>query len=118
MDEKPYQNIDLPQNNPLDIQEDTQKDSANKPLNPKIILLIILVSLIFVLLLISLVVTQIRHKKLSTTTATPSPQPTTTQPIINDSLIPSPYQDSFKQLENSFTDPDLPVPQIDTEIGL
>ncbi|MFA5026229.1 MAG: hypothetical protein WC503_07020, partial [Candidatus Shapirobacteria bacterium] len=61
MEEKLYQNIDLPQNNPLDIKPAEIPDtSIKKPLNPKVLLLIILGSIIFILLLLSLIVIQVR----------------------------------------------------------
>ena len=119
MDEKPYQNIDLPKNNPLDIPTDLIETKTKKPLNPKVLLIIILGAFIFVLLLVSLIVTQVRKNNSNLFPVLPTPSPTTAPPTINDSLIPSPYQDAFKQLEQSLSsDPDLPVPQIDTEIGL
>jgi len=117
MDEKLYQNIDLPQNNPLDTPQDLPKDTEKKPINPKILLLIILGGIIFILLILSLVVTQIRNKN-SNTQSIPTPTPATIIPTPNDSLIPSPYQESFKNLEKSFEqDPDLPAPQIDITVG-
>jgi hypothetical protein len=119
MDEKLYQNIDLPQNNPLDITDETSEVTTKKPLNPKMLLLIILGSLIFVLLLLSLIITRVQKNKSNSTSATPTPVQIVALPSVNDSLLPSPYQELFRQLEQSFSqDPDLPVPQIDTEIGL
>jgi len=118
MEEKPYQNIDLPRDNPLDIKEEISKSSVKKPLNSKTLLLIILGAVIFFLFLLILIFSQIRQAKPTTTQITSTPIPVSTNPIINDSLIPSPYQDAFQKLEQSFSqDPDLPVPQIDTEVG-
>ena len=117
MDEKLYQNIDLPQNNPLDIPDEITEITEKKPLNPKILLLIILGIIIFILLLLSLIVTQMRNKNPNIQNI-PTPIPVTNMPTPNDSLIPSPYQESFKNLEKSFEeDPDLPAPQIDITVG-
>jgi predicted PurR-regulated permease PerM len=121
MEEKPYQNIDLPQSNPLDLKttEDSEETLVKKTINPKILLLIILGAIIFVLLLLSLIVTQVRKTNSNLPSITPTPIPSTSTPINNDSLIPSPFQEPFKNLEQSFSqDPDLPIPQIDTQIGL
>lgn len=118
MEEKLYQNIDLPQNNPLKIPEDFPKETKKKPLNPKIILLIALGIFIFILLIVSLIVTQIRQQN-PNTNAVPTIVPITATPTNNDSLIPTQYQEDFKNLEKSFDeDPDLPAPQIDIEVGL
>lgn len=118
MEEKIYQNIDIPQNNPLDIEEKNTDISIKKPLNPKILLLIILASIIFVLLLLSLIVVQVRKNKSNLPPAIPTTVPIIVKPTTNDSLIPSPYQEQFKQIEQSFSqDPDLPIPQTDTTIG-
>ena len=115
MDEKLYQNIDFPQNNPLDIGEVLPDTSEKKPLNPKILLLIILGVIIFILLLLSIIVTQVRKNQIP---ATPTPVPIVATPTINDSLIPTQYQENFKNLEKSFEmDPDLPAPQIDITVG-
>lgn len=113
MEEKPYQNIDLPQSNPLDVA------TTKKSISPKILLLIVLAATTFVLLLLSLVINQNN----SSTTSSISPVPTSalisTIPTNSDSLIPSPYQKSFQDIDQSLSqDPDLPVPQIDTTVGL
>lgn len=116
MEEKLYQNIDTPQINPLEVK--TEIVPTKKSFSPKIILLISLASFIFVLLLISLILSQNQKKQSTIPIPTPTPAPTNTS-IINDSLIPSPYRLRFKEIEQSLTqDPDLPIPQIDTEVGL
>jgi len=118
MEEKPYQNIDLPRDNPLDVKEEIPETSVKKSLNPKTLLLIILGAVIFVLFLLILIFTQVRQQKPATTQVIPTSVPVSTNPVTNDSLIPSPYRDAFQKLEQSFSqDPDLPAPQIDTEIG-
>lgn len=119
MEEKLYQNIDALQNNPLDTVEIKDiNTSEKKPLNPKILLLIILGAIVFVLLLLSLIVTQVKKNKSNLSPATPTPIPVVAIPTNSDSLIPSPYQQAFKQIDQSLNqDPDLPVPQIDTSIG-
>ena len=119
MEEKLYQNIDALQNNPLDtIEAKDIKPSEKKPLNPKVLLLIILGSIVFVLLLLSLIVTQVRKNKPNLPVATPTTIPVVAIPTNSDSLIPSPYQQAFKEIDQSLNqDPDLPVPQIDTTIG-
>lgn len=122
MEEKLYQNIDLPQNNPLKVEEvptETNETKVKKPLNPKILLLIILGAIIFVLLIASLVVTQVRQRQSNLPSSIPTSNPIVATPTPSDSLIPTQYQESFKQVEQSLTqDPDLPVPQIDPKIGL
>jgi len=129
MEEKIYQNIDQVQNNPLEIisdqkSENSETKSKNKlSLSPKIILLIILGSIIFVLLLLSLIVTQVRNsanKQVNITpTSIPTPASTNINSDINNSLIPSPYQEDFQKITNYSThDLNLPIPQIDTGIGL
>ncbi|MBU1117355.1 hypothetical protein KKD37_00130 [Patescibacteria group bacterium] len=121
MEEKLYQNIDPPQNNPLDIKEPETKEvdkETKKPINKKYLLLIILGSVTFVLLLIAIIVTQTRKGNTSKQEIIPTPSKTMDNPVINDSLIPSPYQEAFQQLDQSFSqDPDLPAPQIDIEVG-
>lgn len=117
MDEKLYQNIDLPQNNPLNVPQVLPNDSEKKSINPKILLLIILSGIILTLLLLSLIVTQIRNKN-SNNSNIPTPIPIIIIPTPNDSLIPTAYQESFKNLEKSFEqNPDLPAPQIDITVG-
>lgn len=119
MDEKPYQNIDLPQSNPLDTKEEITEISVKKTLNPKILIIIIFGSIILILLFISLITTQTRKKYSNGLKSTPTSIAPLATPTTNDSLIPIQYQQSFKQLEQSFSqDPDLSVPQIDTQIGL
>ncbi len=123
MEEKLYQNIDIPQNNPLEVKEEkiveeTSINTERKPLNPKILLLIILGVIIFILLILSLIVTQIRKNPSNLPKVTPTENPIISTPTPNDSLIPSPYQESFKEINQSLNqDPDLPVPQIDPKIG-
>jgi hypothetical protein len=119
MNEKTYQNIDLPQDNPLEVEEKNTDIPVKKPLSPKILFLIILGVIIFILLLLSLIVVQVRKNKSNQSTIIPSPAPVVAQPTTTDSLIPSIYQQKFKEIEQSFSeDPNLPVPQIDTTIGL
>lgn len=119
MEEKLYQNIDIPQNNPLDIKIDSTDNIVKKTIIPKILILIILASIVFVLLLLSLIVTQVRKNTSNIPVATPTTIPITPIPTNSDSLIPSPYQQSFKEIEQSLSqDPDLPIPQVDTQIGL
>lgn len=117
MEEKLYQNIDVPQQNPLETVSEITT-STPKKLNPKIIFVISLLSIVFVLFLISLFVSQ--KRSINSTQSTPSPTQTpSNNSTINDSLIPTQYQKNFKEIEQSLSqDPDLPIPQIDTEVGL
>lgn len=124
MAEKSYQNIDIPQNNPLNFPqaEDVVLTPKKKiPLNnPKIIILLVLGVIIIILLITSLVVSLLRQ---STPKNTSTPTPTFTPseiplPTTYSSLIPSIYQANFKELEESFNhDIDLEPPVIDSEIG-
>lgn len=120
MEEKLYQNIDQPKDNPLEIISEKQTKIS---LSPKIILLLSLTALIFVLLLISIIVTQSRqstNRTNSTVNISPSSTPTTNPNSENNySLIPTIYQNDFQKINNyTSQDLNLPAPQIDTEIGL
>lgn len=116
MEEKLYQNIDLPQSNPLDIPKSNTLDNIEKKnLNPKILILIAFGVIILILSILSIIVTQVRKNDIIKTSPPPPIEPT---PTTNDSLIPSPYQESFKNIEKSLEENlDLPAPQIDTEVG-
>jgi len=124
MSEKLYQNIDIPQNNPLNFPqtEDVIPNPKKKISlsNPKIIILIVLGAIIIILLVTSLVIGLLRQsppKNISTPTPTSTPSEIPL-PTSNNSLVPSIYQVKFKEIEESFShDIDLEPPVIDTEIG-
>lgn len=127
MQENLYQNIDIPQNNPLNNSLGENADTSPKKgfsldmKNPKIVALVVLSSLIIVILIISLVVSLFRllnQKDISPSTQTPTPTEIPT-PTASNSLVPEIYQDKFKNIDNSFNnDLDLEPPTIDTEVGL
>jgi len=121
MQENLYQNIDPPQNNPLNTPMAPTPNPAPsfpKIKDKKILILIILGAVILVLLIISLIVTSLRRatpKNTSQITPTPSEIPI---PTTSNSLVPEIYQDKFKNLDSSFqNDLNLEVPSIDIEVG-
>jgi len=119
MEEKNLQNIDIPQDNPLKTGEEKILNKTKKNLSPKIILLISLIAIIFVLSLLAIIVSGIRKNSSRSLEVSPTPTSFPINPTTTDSLIPSPYQSAFKEIEQKFSqDLDLPVPQIDPEIGL
>ncbi len=126
MDEKIYQNIDHPIDNPDYIPTPSKEASSVAPeknkikLTPKIILLLLLAFIILILSIAAIIVTHNRQKNTSF-----APSPTSAIPIIddptklNDSLIPTQYQEAFIEINQDLEfQLDLPIPQIDTKVGL
>lgn len=126
MDEKIYQNIDHPKDNPDYIPTTSEKPLTNSQtkdkikLTPKIILLLVLAFIILSLSITALIVTSNRQQNTNIT-----PNPTPIVPVLddstklNDSLIPTQYQDAFNEINQDLEfQLDLPVPQIDTKVGL
>ncbi|HQI13476.1 hypothetical protein KBB92_01595 [Candidatus Shapirobacteria bacterium] len=126
MDEKIYQNIDHPKDNPDYIPTTSEKPLTNSQtkdkikLTPKIILLLVLAFIILSLSITALIVTRNRQQNTNIT-----PNPTPIVPVLddstklNDSLIPTQYQDAFNEINQDLEfQLDLPVPQIDTKVGL
>ncbi len=123
MDEKLYQNIDTPKDNPLEPVDNQPKDNPRKNirLNPKFVPLVILGILILILSLVAIIVTS-QKKSAPTSYPTPSenfPVNPNENININDSLIPTIFQSDFKDIDQSFKSSlDLPPPEIDTSVGL
>lgn len=124
MAEKLYQNIDIPQNNPLNFSQTENHVSPPKkkiPLNnPKVVILLVLGTIIIILLIASLIISLIRQSS-QKNTSTPTPTSTPSEiplPTSQSSLVPTIYQDEFEKLEKSFNlDIDLEPPIIDIEVG-
>jgi len=121
MAEIPYQNIDIPQNNPLGFREEmpVSPSAASKKLSPKIILLIALGAIILLLFIISLIVSS-RRKNSNSITPIITPTPTEIiAPTVSKSLLPEIYQEKFETIENNINqDLEIEIPAIDLEIGL
>jgi hypothetical protein len=113
----PYQNIDTPINNPLEIPKEPVKFKLNIK-DPKIKLLLILGIILIILGILSIIVTITRKKPISTINV-PTPTPAITViPTIKESNIPTQFIDKFDQIEKKLQiDEDFSPPQVDTTIG-
>lgn len=120
MEEKLYQNIDTPNENPLEVvNNDLSQAPAPAKVNPKFIPLMALGAVILILSVIAIAV----NSKRKTNNNNLSPTPTINIPIYseapNDSLIPTIFQSDFREIDTSLNySLNLPPPEIDTSVGL
>ncbi len=121
-----YQNIDTPQNNPLEAQTPTvsqvEDQKPKSPLNlkdPRMVLLVVLGGILVVLLFAALVVKLIPKKQTSSKVTLPNSEETTqNSPTPAQGIIPSPYVNKFQIIQNQLNqDEDFLPPSIDSTIG-